>query len=336
MDLIRTARKHCAYFWVAGRANPRLNASLQAQLGKEPLPAKNDPFACGESYFKLDGNIGVHGQRVYVLQTLNPHEIANNLWDLRVTLSALTASGAECVVIIPHMPSQSASLTGRFLGNLNAFDIRGLVTYDFVFGKLPSSPQVLLSGSIPRINVGMPFLGFSSKGIIRQAVTRCQPEDLMITSLSGEVSHTAVGPVDKDAGRLAFELARDMFGEDGYRDHLVRSVPGKGPHVRGKLDGNVAGKHVLLFGGRLYGDKMLMPTIDAISAAQPSAITVAAVHLGSVRHDAFRLLSDDTRVGRVITTDSIQRPPEQQFEKLDVVSLAADLARIITEDALVD
>jgi ribose-phosphate pyrophosphokinase len=137
--------------------------------------------------------------------------------------------------------------------------------------------------------------------------------------------------VSPDTGRVrtAEQWADEMGGRDIAFIHKTRNIDAANEVVANRVVGEVEGRCCLLIDDMIDTGGSISKATDLLFEAGATDVVVAATH-GIFSPPATDRLKN-SRASEVIVTNTLPIRPEQEFDKLTVLSIAPMLARAIKE-----
>jgi ribose-phosphate pyrophosphokinase len=291
----------------AGASHPALAAEICQHLGIPLGRSHTTRFSNENLKIKIDEN--VREQDVFVVQTACP-PLSEHIVELLIMLDALRhASVKRVTAVIPYFPYARSdkkdepriSITARLMADLLATaGANRVLTVDL------HSPQIQGFFSIPADQLtGVPAL-----------CERIKKDDL---------SNTVVVAADvgeaKDAGRFAKRLdlplafidkRRSGDDEDARPAHII---------------GNIAGKECLLVDDEIATGGTIFSATEFLLEHGARSVSAAIVHPVLSGRAIERLAA--SRLTRLLVTNTLPIPVERRSSKLEVLSLAPQLATAI-------
>jgi ribose-phosphate pyrophosphokinase len=288
----------------SGSSHPALAEEI-CRVIKLPLGrATTKRFSNENLKIRIEEN--VREQDVFVVQTACP-PLSEHIVELLIMLDALRhASARRVTAVIPYFPYARSdkkdepriSISARLMADLLA-----TAGADRVLTMDLHSPQIQGFFSIPADQLtGVPVL-----------CDRLKKDDL---------SNTVVVAADvgeaKDAGRFAkrLELPLALIDKRRYGD----AENARPAHVIG----DIAGKDCLLVDDEIATGGTLFNATDFLLARGARSVSAAIVHPVLSGKAAERLAS--SRLTRLLVTNTLPIAPEKVSPKLEVISLAPQLA----------
>jgi len=291
----------------SGSSHPRLAQEICEHLNISLGACTTKRFSNENLKVRIEEN--VREMDVFVVQTACP-PLSEHIVELLIMLDALKhASARRVTAVLPYFPygrsdkkdEPRISITARLMADLIAKSgASRVLTMDL------HSPQIQGFFSIPADQLtGVPAL-----------CERLKRDDL---------SNTVVVAADvgeaKDAGRFAKRLELPLALIDKRRsgdDEDARPA-----HVIG----DIAGKNCLLVDDEIATGGTLFSATEFLLNRGARSVSAAVVHPVLSGRAASRL--DASRLSRLLVTNTLPIPEASSSPKLEVLSLAPELARAI-------
>ncbi|MEY5144989.1 MAG: hypothetical protein RL745_356 [Actinomycetota bacterium] len=296
---------------VAGRSHPELAAEVAANLGISLLPTDAYDFANGEIFVRFDES--VRGTDVFVLQS---HTQPLNKWIMEQLLmvDALKRASAKRITVVTPFygyARQDKKHTGRepISARLMAdlFKTAGanrLMAVDLHTSQI----QGFFDGPVDHL-FALPILA--------EHVNKRSDLDRI----------TVVSP---DAGRVRVaERWTDILGAPLAILHKRRDprVPNEAKVL--EVVGDVQDRVCVIVDDMIDTGGTIVKAAEALFENGAADVIVTATHGVLSEPAATRL--QNSRISEVVVTNTLPITPEQQFEKLKVLSIAPLVARAISE-----
>jgi ribose-phosphate pyrophosphokinase len=309
MSVISVAgRKSLMLF--SGRAYPELADEIAAHIGVTVTDTTARDFANGETFIK--SNESVRGSDSFVIQS---YTTPINPWvmDSLILVDSLKrASAKRITVVAPFYPYARQDkkhrgrepISARLIADL--FKTAGadrIMTIDLHTAQI----QGFFDGPVDHL-FALPLLA----GHIRE---RYGDQDLVVVS--------------PDTGRVrtAEQWADELGGLDIAFVHKTRDLDAANEVVAKRVVGEVAGKCCLLIDDMIDTGGSITKAADLLFDSGATDVVIAATH-GIFSPPAIDRLKN-SRVREVIVTNTLPIRPEQDFDKLTVLSIAPLLAQAI-------
>lgn len=296
---------------ISGRAYPELAERVAAELGAELVPTDARTFANGELYARFGES--VRGCDAFVIQS-HTHPINEWLMEQLIMVDALKrASAKRITVVAPFYPYSRQDKKGRGREPISArlvADLFKAAGADRIMSVDLHAPQIqgFFDGPVDHLFAMPVLLDHFKKTIVRDDITVVSPD----------MGRVRVADVWSD--RLAAPLAIIHKRRDP-------SVPNQAS-VHG-IVGDVKDRWCIMVDDMIDTGGTISKAAQALKANGAKGVTIACTHaIFSGR--AIEHLSQDF-IDQVVVTDTLPIPPEKQFEKLTVLSIAPLLAQAIHE-----
>ena len=307
MTIKTTGEKRLAL--VTGRAHPALAEEVANLLGTKLVPTTAYDFANGETFVRFEES--VRGVDAFVIQS-HPAPINHWLMEQLLMVDALKrASAKRITVVAPFFPyaRQDKKHKGREpISARLVTDLFKVAGADRVMLVDLHSPQIqgFFDGPVDHL-WGLPMLADHVK------------------EKWGKDPLTVVSP---DSGRVRVaDIWADRLGAPLAIIHKRRdpNVPNKvSVH---ELVGEVEGRTCVLVDDMIDTGGTIVAAAQALKANGAKRVIVAATH-AVFSEQAVQRLSDDA-IDNVIVTNTLPIPPEKEFAKLTVLSIAPLISKAI-------
>lgn len=296
---------------VSGRAHPALAESIAAELGSELVPTDSRTFANGEIYARYDES--VRGCDAFVIQS---HSTPINEWLMEqlIMVDALKrASAKRITVVAPFYPYARQDKKGRGREPISArlvADLFKTAGADRIMSVDLHAAQIqgFFDGPVDHL--------FAMPVLLEYFKERLDPENLTVVSPDMGRVRVADNWSDKLGAPLAIIHKR--------RDPLVPNQVSVHEIV-----GDVKGRVCLLVDDLIDTGRTIVKAAEALKENGATGVVVASTH-AVFSNPAAEILQSSV-IDKVVVTDTLPLTAEQQFEKLEVLSIAPLLARAIRE-----
>lgn len=307
MTIKTTGEKRLAL--VSGRAHPALAEEVANLLGTKLVPTTAYDFANGETFVRFEES--VRGVDAFVIQS-HPAPINHWLMEQLLMVDALKrASAKRITVVAPFFPyaRQDKKHKGREpISARLVTDLFKVAGADRVMSVDLHSPQIqgFFDGPVDHL-WGLPMLADYVK------------------EKWGKDPLTVVSP---DSGRVRVaDIWADRLGAPLAIIHKRRD-----PNVPNKISvhelvGEVEGRTCVLVDDMIDTGGTIVAAAQALKANGAKRVIVAATH-AVFSEQAVQRLSDDA-IDNVIVTNTLPIPPEKEFAKLTVLSIAPLISKAI-------
>ena len=305
-----TTKKNLLLF--SGRGHPELGAEIAGCLGIEPTPTKLSDFANGEIYVRFEES--VRGSDAFVMQS---HCEPINKWIMEtlIMIDALKrASAKRITVVAPFYPYARQDKKHR--------------------GREPISARLIAdlfkTAGADRL-MAIDLHTAQIQGFFDGPVDHLFALPLLADYVQGKWPGAEFSVVAPDSGRVRVaERWTDRLGGcplafiHKTRDPLVPNQV-----VANRVVGEVAGRVCIVVDDMIDTGGTITKAADALRVAGAADVIAAATH-GVLSGPAADRLKN-SHISEVVVTNTLPIPPEQQIDKLTVLSIAPLIARAIRE-----
>jgi ribose-phosphate pyrophosphokinase len=297
---------------LSGGAFPELADEIAATIGVTVTPTTRRQFANGELFIRP--NESVRGSDAFVIQS---HTTPINEWVMEslILVDALKrASAKRITVVAPFYPYARQDkkhrgrepISARLIADL--FKTAGadrLMAVDLHTAQI----QGFFDGPVDHL-FALPLLAH----YVRK---KYGSEDLVVVS--------------PDTGRVrtAEQWADALGGLDLAFVHKTRNIDATDDVVANRVVGDVSGRCCLLIDDMIDTAGSVTKAAELLFAEGATDVLVAATH-GIFSGSATDRLKN-SRISEIIVTDTLPVRPEQDFDKLTVLSIAPLLGKAIKE-----
>jgi ribose-phosphate pyrophosphokinase len=295
----------------SGRAHPELATQVAEQLGIEVTPTAAYDFANGEIFVRFEES--VRGSDAFVLQS---HSTPINQWIMEqlIMVDALKRASAKRITVVAPFYGYARQdkkhrgrepISARLMADM--FKTAGadrLMSVDLHTSQI----QGFFDGPVDHL-FALPLLAdYVAKRVDRANITIVSP----------------------DAGRVRVaERWTDRLGAPLAIIHKRRD-PSVANEVKVfEVVGDVRGRTCVLVDDMIDTAGTITKAADALLENGAADVIATSTH-GVLSGPAVDRLKN-SRISEVIITDTLPIPPEQQFDKLTVLSIAPLVARAIRE-----
>src|SRR5450755_1373607 len=295
----------------SGRAFPELGTEIAGCLGIEPAPAKLFDFANGEIFVRFMES--VRGSDAFVVQS---HTAPINQWIMEqlIMVDALKrASAKRITVVAPFFGYARQDKKSR--------------------GREPISARLMadlfLTAGADRI-MAVDLHTAQIQGFFDGPVDHLFALPTLAGYIEGKLDLSQTTVVAPDAGRVRVcERWTDRLGCPLAIIHKRRD-PDVANQVRMlEVVGQVAGRTCILVDDMIDTGATITKAAEALFEQGAATVIVMATH-GVLSGPAVDTLKN-SRISEVVITNTLPVPPERQFDKLTVLSIAPLIARAINE-----
>jgi ribose-phosphate pyrophosphokinase len=295
----------------SGRAHPQLAADVAAQLGVDLIPTKALNFANGEIYVRFEES--VRGCDAFVIQS---HTAPINEWIMEqlIMVDALKRASAKRITVV--MPFYGYARQDKKHRGREPISAR-LVADMFA----TAGADRLMAVDLHTAQI---------QGFFDGPVDHLWALPLLARNIQQRFDTSQTTVVSPDAGRVRVaDLWADRLGTPLAIIHKRRD-----PNVANlvkvhEVVGDVEGRTCLLVDDMIDTAGTITQAADALFENGAADVIVAATHAVLSGPAVDRL--KNSRIREVVVTDTLPVPPERQFDKLTILSIAPLVARAIRE-----
>jgi ribose-phosphate pyrophosphokinase len=309
MSVISVAgRKSLMLF--SGRAYPELADEIAAHIGVTVTDTTARDFANGETFIK--SNESVRGSDAFVIQS---YTTPINQWVMESLIlvdSLKRASAKRITVVAPFYPYARQDKKHRGREPISARLIADLF-------KTAGADRVM----------AVDLHTAQIQGFFDGPVDHLFALPLLAKYVKEKYSDEDIVVVSPDTGRVraAEQWADELGGLDIAFVHKTRDLDAANEVVANRVVGEVAGKCCLLIDDMIDTGGSIAKAADLLFESGATDVVVAATH-GIFSAPATDRLKN-SRIREVIVTNTLPVRPEQDFDKLTVLSIAPLLAQAI-------
>src|SRR4051812_18097362 len=306
------AENHKSLMLFSGRAYPALAEEIGEALGVSPTPTDAYDFASGEIYVRYNGS--VRGSDAFVVQSMTS---PINQWVMETLLmvDALKRGSAKRItVVVPFYPYARQDKKHR--------------------GREPISARLVAdmfktAGADRILTVDLHTAQI--QGFFDGPVDHLFALDLLADHIAAEYETSAVTVVAPDSGRVrvAERWADRLGGTPLAFIHKTRDINVANSVVANRVVGEVAGRTCVLVDDMIDTAGTITKAAEALFNDGAAQVVVAATH-GVLSGPAVDRLKN-SRISEIVLTNTLPIGPDQQFDKLTVISIAPLVARAISE-----
>jgi ribose-phosphate pyrophosphokinase len=309
MSVISVAgRKSLMLF--SGRAYPELADEIAAHIGVTVTDTTARDFANGETFIK--SNESVRGSDSFVIQS---YTTPINQWVMESLIlvdSLKRASAKRITVVAPFYPYARQDKKHRGREPISARLIADLFK--------TAGADRLMAVDLHTAQI---------QGFFDGPVDHLFAQPLLAGHVKAKYGDEDIVVVSPDTGRVraAEQWADELGGLDIAFVHKTRDLDAANEVVANRVVGEVAGKCCLLIDDMIDTGGSITKAADLLFASGATDVVIAATH-GIFSAPAIDRLKN-SRVREVIVTNTLPIRPEQDFDKLTVLSIAPLLAQAI-------
>jgi ribose-phosphate pyrophosphokinase len=294
----------------SGRAYPELADEIARHIGVTVTDTTAHEFANGETFIK--SNESVRGSDAFVIQS---YTAPINQWVMESLIlidSLKRASAKRITVVAPFYPYARQDkkhrgrepISARLIADLyKTAGADRLMAVDLHTAQI----QGFFDGPVDHL--------FALPLLTAYVVNKYGDEDIVVVS--------------PDTGRVrtAEQWADALGGRDIAFVHKTRNLDAANEVVANRVVGDVEGRCCLLIDDMIDTGGSITKAADLLFASGATDVVIAATH-GIFSPPATDSLKN-SRVREVIVTNTLPIRPEQEFDKLTVLSIAPLLAQAI-------
>ncbi|GAA4314372.1 ribose-phosphate diphosphokinase [Klenkia terrae] len=308
--ITQTPRKSLMLF--SGRAYPELADEIGGHLGISPTPTSSYEFANGELYVRFEES--VRGCDAFIVQS---HTSPINTWLMESLLmvdAAKRASAKRITVVAPFFPYARQDKKHRGREPISARLVADLFK--------TAGADRLMSVDLHTAQV---------QGFFDGPVDHLFAMDLLIEEVKRKWGDRDLTVVSPDSGRVRVsERWSDKLGGTPLAFiHKTRDMTRPNEVVANRVVGDVRGRVCILVDDMIDTGGTITKAAETLFAEGAADVVIAATH-GVLSGPAVDRLKN-SRAAEVLITNTLPIPPERQFDKLTVLSIAPLLARAIKE-----
>lgn len=296
---------------LTGRAYPKLAERVAAELGAELVETDTRTFANGEIYARFEES--VRGADAFVIQS-HTHPINEWLMEQLIMVDALKrASAKRITVVAPFYPYSRQDKKGRGREPISArliADLFKAAGADRIMSVDLHASQIqgFFDGPVDHLFAMPVLLDYFKKTLDRDDITVVSP----------------------DMGRVR---VADQWS-DKLHAPLAIIHKRRDPNVANEVSvheivGNVEGRWCVMVDDMIDTGGTISKAAEALKQHGALGVTIATTH-AIFSGNAIEKLSADF-IDEVVVTDTLPVPPEKQFDKLTVLSIAPLIAKAIHE-----
>jgi ribose-phosphate pyrophosphokinase len=307
---IRTTGKKTLMLFT-GRAHPELAEEVAADLGVSPIPTKFMTFANGELYIRFQES--VRGCDAFVVQS-HPSPVNEWIMEQLIMVDALKRASAKRITVVTPFYGYARQdkkhrgrepISARLVADLfKAAGADRLMAVDLHTAQI----QGFFDGPVDHL-WALPVL---STHIMENYDTR------MMTVVSPDAGRVRVADVWSDRLGAALAIIHKRRDPDVANQVKVHEVVG-----------DVEGRTCLIVDDMIDTAGTIAQAAEALLEAGAADVLVAATHAVLSGPAVDRL--KNSRIREVVVTNTLPIPPEAEFDRLTILSIAPLIARAIRE-----
>ncbi len=308
--ILRTTQKNLLVF--SGRAHPELAREVAEGLGTVIVPTSAYDFANGEIYVRYEES--VRGSDAFVIQS---HTAPINEWIMEqlIMVDALKrASAKRITVVLPFYGYARQDKKHR--------------------GREPISARLMAdlfrTAGANRL-MAVDLHTSQIQGFFDGPVDHLMALPILSDHVAEHYGDQPLAVVSPDAGRIkvAEEWSHRLGGAPLAFIHKTRDISRPNETVANRVVGEVKDRICVLVDDMIDTGGTITKAADALVAAGAAGVIIAATHaiLSGPAVDRLK----NCRATEVIVTNTLPIPPDREFDKLTVLSIAPLLSRAIRE-----
>jgi ribose-phosphate pyrophosphokinase len=311
-------RAHKTLMLFSGRAYPELADEVAEHLGCATSPVTLYDFANGETYCRFEES--VRGSDAFVIQS---HTVPINTWVMEqlIMCDALKRASAKRITIVaPFYPY--------------ARQDKKTMAREPISAKLMA--DLFRAAGANRI-MAIDLHTAQIQGFLDAPLDHLTALPLLSDHIAGQADLDNVTIVSPDAGRVRVaEKYTDRLGTPLAIIHKRRDPRVANEAKVFNVVGQVEGRTCFLVDDMIDTGTTIVKAADALFDQGAADVRVAATH-GIFSGPAVDRLKN-SRISEVIVTNTLPIPPDKQFDKLTVLSVAPIIAaavRAVFDDSTV-
>src|SRR5690349_20246254 len=309
-SIVAENRKSLMHF--SGQGFPELAEEIGQVLGVAPTPADSYEFANGEIFVRFKDS--VRGSDAFVVQSMTE---GVNRWVMETLLmvdAAKRGSAKRITVVLPFYPYARQDKKHRGREPVSARLVADLL-------KTAGANRILT----------VDLHTAQIQGFFDGPVDHLFAMDILAGYIHGQYGDRPLTMVAPDSGRVrvAERWADRLGGCPLAFIHKTRDINQPNQVVANRVIGEVAGRTCIIVDDMIDTAGTIIKASDILFDSGAADVIVATTH--AVHSDPATERLKNSRVREVVVTNTLPLPPEKQFDKLTVLSIAPLLARAIRE-----
>ncbi len=295
----------------SGRAHPELAEAVAQELGVELAPTQARDFANGEIYVRFEES--VRGSDAFVLQS---HTAPINQWIMEqlIMVDALKRASAETITVI--MPFYGYARQDKKHRGREPISARLMAD---LFKQAGAHRMMAIDLHTDQI-----------QGYFDGPVDHLWAMPLLIDYIRENIDGDRLTIVSPDAGRVKVaDKWCDKLGAPLAIVHKRRDVKVANQVSVHEIVGDIKGRVCVLVDDMIDTAGTICAAADALYDNGAAEVVIVATHAVFSGPAVDRL--KNSRVSKVIVTDTLPLPAERRFDKLTVLSVAPIVAQAISE-----
>lgn len=309
-SIVAENRKSLMLF--SGRAYPQLAEEIGQVLGIDVTPTTAYDFAGGETFVRYTES--VRGADAFIIQSVAQPV---NKWFMETLLmidAAKRGSAKRITVVLPFYPYARQDKKHRGREPISARLIADLL-------KTAGANRILT----------VDLHTAQIQGFFDGPVDHLFAMDILAGYIQGVYGDRPLTVVAPDSGRVRVaERWTDRLGGCPLAFiHKTRDITSPNQVVANRVIGEVADRTCIVVDDMIDTAGTICKAADILFDAGAADVIVATTH--AVHSDPATERLKNSRIREVVVTNTLPLPPEKQFDKLTVLSIAPLVARAIRE-----
>jgi ribose-phosphate pyrophosphokinase len=295
----------------SGRAHPELAAAVAEDLGVELAPTQARDFANGEIYVRFEES--VRGSHAFVLQS---HTAPINQWIMEqlIMVDALKRASAKNITVI--MPFYGYARQDKKHRGREPISARLMAD---LFKQAGADRLMAIDLHTDQI-----------QGYFDGPVDHLWAMPLLIDYIRENIDRERLTIVSPDAGRVKVaDKWCDKLGAPLAIVHKRRDVNIANQVKVHEIVGDIKGRVCVLVDDMIDTAGTICAASDALYENGAAEVVIVATHAVFSGPAVDRL--KNSRVSKVIVTDTLPLSDDRRFDKLTVLSIAPIIAKAISE-----
>jgi ribose-phosphate pyrophosphokinase len=309
-SIVAANRKSLMLF--SGRAYPALADEIGEGLGAEPTPTELYDFANGEIFVRYRAS--VRGSDAFVVQSIS-EPVNQWVMETLIMVDALKRGSAKRItVVLPFYPYARQDKKHRGREPISARLVADLL-------KTAGANRILT----------VDLHTAQIQGFFDGPVDHLFAMDVLAAHVERKYEKRPITVVAPDAGRVrvAERWADRLGGSPLAFIHKTRDPTSPNQVVANRVVGDVEGRVGLVVDDMIDTGGTVLRAADILYESGATDVVVAATH--AILSDPATERIKNSRISEVVVTNTLPLPPEKQFDKIAVLSIAPLLARAIRE-----
>jgi ribose-phosphate pyrophosphokinase len=295
----------------SGRAHPELAEAVAGELGVELAPTQARDFANGEIYVRFEES--VRGSHAFVLQS---HTAPINQWIMEqlIMVDALKRASAKNITVI--MPFYGYARQDKKHRGREPISARLMAD---LFKQAGADRLMAIDLHTDQI-----------QGYFDGPVDHLWAMPLLIDYIRANIDRERLTIVSPDAGRVKVaDKWCDKLGAPLAIVHKRRDVNIANQVSVHEIVGDIKGRVCVLVDDMIDTAGTICAASEALFEHGAAEVVIVATHAVFSGPAVDRL--KNSRVSKVIVTDTLPLPDDRRFDKLTVLSVAPIVAQAISE-----